>query len=140
MNTFLPYPIFEQSAKCLDYRRLGKQRVETWQIYQCLSGQGSLRWVNHPCVKMWRGYENCLLLYGVAICKEWVNRGYKDTMLGRFELALMHGKKEKLLIPKWLGDEKFHSAYRSNLLRKDVSFYSKYNWNEPNNLPYTWGK
>ena len=28
MQTFLPYPDFKQSAACLDYSRLGKQRVE----------------------------------------------------------------------------------------------------------------
>ena len=28
MQTFLPYKDFGKTAKCLDYRRLGKQRVE----------------------------------------------------------------------------------------------------------------
>jgi len=37
MNTFLPYPDFVKSAQCLDYRRLGKQRVEAWQIYLALT-------------------------------------------------------------------------------------------------------
>ena len=36
MQTFLPYKSFEKSAKCLDYKRLGKQRIETWQIYSAL--------------------------------------------------------------------------------------------------------
>ena len=36
MNTFLPYPSFTKSAKCLDYRRLDKQRIEAWQIYNTL--------------------------------------------------------------------------------------------------------
>lgn len=34
MNTFLPYPSFDESAKCLDYKRLGKQRVEAKQILE----------------------------------------------------------------------------------------------------------
>ena len=38
MQTFLPYPDFTQSAKTLDYRRLGKQRVEAWQILNALRG------------------------------------------------------------------------------------------------------
>jgi hypothetical protein len=29
MQTFLPYPGFDESARALDDRRLGKQRVET---------------------------------------------------------------------------------------------------------------
>ena len=37
MQTFLPYPDFKKSAKCLDYKRLGKQRCESWQIYLALT-------------------------------------------------------------------------------------------------------
>ena len=36
MQTFLPYPDFRQSAACLDYRRLGKQRVEGVQILKAI--------------------------------------------------------------------------------------------------------
>lgn len=36
MNTFLPYADFQKSAQCLDNKRLGKQRVEAWQIYLTL--------------------------------------------------------------------------------------------------------
>ena len=32
MQTFLPYPDMIKSAKALDYKRLGKQRVEAKQI------------------------------------------------------------------------------------------------------------
>jgi len=28
VQTFLPYPDFKKSAECLDFRRLGKQRVD----------------------------------------------------------------------------------------------------------------
>lgn len=36
VNTFLPYPSFEESARVLDWRRLGKQRVEAQQILRVL--------------------------------------------------------------------------------------------------------
>lgn len=36
MQTFLPYKSFEQSAACLDNKRLGKQRVEVLQILKAL--------------------------------------------------------------------------------------------------------
>ena len=39
MQTFLPYPDFARSARCLDNRRLGKQRVESYQILRA----GTLR-------------------------------------------------------------------------------------------------
>ena len=36
MQTFLPYPDFQISASVLDYRRLGKQRVECKQLLTAL--------------------------------------------------------------------------------------------------------
>ena len=36
MQTFLPYKSFEESAKVLDWRRLGKQRVEGMQIINAI--------------------------------------------------------------------------------------------------------
>jgi len=83
MQTFLPYPDFTKSAQCLDSKRLGKQRVEAWQIYEILRGKKS-RWMNHPAVRMWRGFERALLWYGLTICREWRNRGYNDSMYFRF--------------------------------------------------------
>ena len=38
MQTFLPYESFEESASVLDWRRLGKQRVEGMQIINAISG------------------------------------------------------------------------------------------------------
>lgn len=43
MQTFLPFPSFEETASALDYKRLGKQRVETWQLIRALNGE-SLGW------------------------------------------------------------------------------------------------
>ena len=45
MQTFLPYPSMGQSVRCLDYRRLGKQRVEALQILNALDGK-SKGWTN----------------------------------------------------------------------------------------------
>jgi hypothetical protein len=64
MQTFLPYPDLKKSFEVLDYRRLGKQRVEAMQILNILlSDKKSGGWVNHPAVKMWRGYEDALCVY-----------------------------------------------------------------------------
>jgi hypothetical protein len=138
MNTFLPYPDFVKSAQCLDYRRLGKQRVEAWQIYLALTKK-DYGWKNHPIVKMWKGSELALLLYGLYFCIEWKSRGYKDTMLEKFDTELWK-KRDFIILPKWLGNRKFHSAMRSNLLRKDKKYYSKFDWKEKDNLPYHWIK
>ena len=136
MQTFLPYSDFNKTAKCLDYRRLGKQRVETWQIYQALTKE-NYGWKQHPTVKMWRGYEYALLWYGFVITMEWKRRGYKDKMLDRFINELKQVKKY-MYMPKWLGNKKLHASHRSNLLRKDKKYYSKFGWQEQDNLPYYW--
>jgi len=53
MQTFLPYADFKRSAQVLDYRRLGKQRVETWQLIRAINGE-TRGWRNHPAAVMWR--------------------------------------------------------------------------------------
>ena len=141
MQTFLPYKSFTRSAKCLDYRRLGKQRVECYQILQSLLGETTTKgWKNHPAVKQWKGYENILVCYTLNICDEWTSRGYKDTVKNKvINLAIKYKLNErKAIIPPWLGNEKYHSSHRSNLLRKDSQFYSQYGWSEPSTLEYYW--
>ena len=54
MQTFLPYKTFKQSAQVLDNKRLGKQRVEAYQILRALCGE-SKGWVHQPATVMWRG-------------------------------------------------------------------------------------
>ena len=61
MQTFLPYSSFKDTAKVLDYRRLGKQRVEGMQIIQTIENQNG--WKNHPIVKMWTPYVPALKQY-----------------------------------------------------------------------------
>jgi hypothetical protein len=135
MQTFLPYPSYKESARVLDWRRLGKQRVEAYQILRALTEE-SYGWRNHPATKMWSGYEKQLSIYGIEICKEWKKRGYRDSLLPKFESYKEMFKDSKK--PEWLGNEDFHSSHRSNLLRKDFSWYSQYNWREEPTMEYVW--
>lgn len=147
MQTFLPYPNFIDSARCLDYRRLGKQRVECKQILQALGVPvgGPLRdkpssWRSHPATRMWEGHEYSLSIYGIAVCREWRDRGYKDTLWPQFmdaaNYTLRHGY--ETAAPEWIGCDEFHSSHRSNLLRKLPEHYSQFGWSEPDDLPYVW--
>jgi len=133
MQTFLPYPDFAKSARCLDWKRLGKQRVEAWQILNTLR-DGS-KWENHPAVLMWKGYEDALISYTIEIIVEWKERGYNDTMLDRL-LAERNTLNPEM--PPWLGDDDFHSSHRANLLRKDSEHYGEFGWQEDSSLPYVW--
>lgn len=126
MQTFLPYRCFKASAKALDSKRLGKQRVEA----KTLINGG---WPNHPASKMWKGYLGALKQYHDAMVEEWIRRGYNNTM----QLYNIRGVVMK---PHWLGDEAFHASHRSNLLRKDFEYYSQHGWTEPTDLPYIWPK
>lgn len=153
MQTFLPYPSFEQSAKVLDNKRLGKQRVETWQILNALlTGPTSkvqivkdndviyvdrkTPWFNHPATRMWNGYESLLAYYGLVMCREWINRGFNDNLKDRFIFHMSSFDIKKK--PTWLGDESFHASHRSNLLRKDPKHYSQFGWTESPNMEYVW--
>ncbi len=137
MQTFLPYADFQQSAKVLDYKRLGKQRVEALQIHNALTGVLTKKgksykgWLNHPAVTMWRGYEDSLLHYKNVMINEWIERGYNNTM----EVISI---KNSFDLPHWLGDERIHASHRSNLLRKDRKYYSQFKWHESDDLDYYW--
>ena len=131
MQTFLPYSDFSKSARCLDYRRLGKQRVEAYQLYMIVSGIRTIGgWINHPATKMWSGYSDALALYQNVMIDEWVDRGYQNTM--------KYLPINKIIFPWWLGKEDLHASHRSNLLKKDPEFYGRYNWTESRNLNYVW--
>lgn len=132
MQTFLPYPSFEESVQVLDYKRLGKQRVETFQVLNILLDRTPTKgWRNHPVTRMWTGYESALKLYQNITIREWVKRGYKNTM------KLEEIEPGSVVLPPWFGAEDFHKSHRSNLLRKDYEYYSQY-FDDPVDLEYHW--
>lgn len=138
MQTFLPYKSFSKTAKCLDYRRLGKQRVECKTILNILTGKakpgknGKIAWSNHPAVLMWKGYEQALKFYYNAVLTEWVIRGYKNNM--EFQEVTL----SELVSPRWVGDERFHKSHQSNLLRKNFDYYKQFNWEVGPEMSYFW--
>jgi Pyrimidine dimer DNA glycosylase len=148
MQTFLPYPDFLESAKVLDQKRLGKQRVETIQVLRGLTVPG-YGWRHHPAVLMWRGYEEALVRYGLAMCEVWTATGRADTCA----VTLVADLRERtgvgtvrtqpqlariVALPPWLGDEELHRSHQSALIRKDPNFYRPIFGNVPDDLPYVW--
>lgn len=146
MQTFLPYSSFRESAIALDSKRLGKQRVEAKQILIALGysvgeheGNPDSRWRHHPAVRMWRGHEFHLTDYALAICSEWIIRGYRDTLHDQFHaLWIRLGTSRAWHPPEWLGMPDLHASHRSNLLRKLYRHYSGFGWTEPSDLEYVW--
>ena len=173
LQTFLPFKSFEGSAKILDIKRLGKQRIECLQILNTLSigpyykysrnlfsnaksssateeefknpekrsfgyNYKKTPWYNHPAVQMWKGYETALVEYGFAICREWKQRGYKDSCLEKID-SFDWNKEADTIYPPWLGNETFHLSHKSNLVRKKPEYYRPiFGKDIPDDLPYHW--
>lgn len=138
MQTFLPFASYVASARALDDRRLGKQRVETLQILNSLIDGGG--WINHPAVKMWKGYEPSLAYYGLVVCTVWKKRGFNDTCFSKIKRKI-HMPTFDLAAadkPPWIGYMPFHISHQSNLIRKNPEFYAPKFKGIADNLPYYW--
>lgn len=156
MQTFLPYDDFQASLSCLDYRRLGKQRVECYQMLKTYIPSDTKKgWRNHPVTKMWSATPRALAYYGLLACDTWIAKGYKDTTKPKI-MALINEiagpvDQETLerdyldslnnggsFLPIWFGNKPYHDSHKSNLLRKDPVFYGQYGWDVPADLPYVY--
>jgi hypothetical protein len=131
--------LFVPAIEHLDYKRLGKQRIEARTIYDINTGANKDwdnpgAWANHPAVKMWKGYENTLALYHDTCLMVWEYKGYKNNMPRLNDYTF-----NNIIIPDWYTIDLVNS-HRSNLLRKDPVFYGQYRWDVPDNLPYVWGQ
>jgi hypothetical protein len=151
MQTFLVSPSFKFTASLLDNKRLGKQRVEAWQILNAnrkfLAHQDQfgplsvpkVAWRNHPAVLMWRNYDGLLAMYGVYICKEWINRGFRDSLLDKFmEITLA----SPLVIPYWWAEERFQKkviqSHQQSLIFKYAEHYQPLFPNVKGRYGYYW--
>jgi hypothetical protein len=148
MQTFLPCPKFTDSARILDVRRLGKQRVETIQVLRALTVPG-YGWRHHPAAAMWAGYEEALVRYGLEVCTVWCEMGRADTCATTMveDLTQAVGPRsvrsqvelaEAGEIPPWLGEKAFHLSHMAALVRKDPEHYRRFFPDVPDNLPYVW--
>ncbi|MFF5858077.1 MSMEG_6728 family protein [Streptomyces sp. NPDC012751] len=148
MQTFLPDSDFRRSALLLDRRRLGKQRVEALQVLRGLTVPG-YGWRRHPAVRMWHGYEEALVRYGLEVCRVWREHGHQDSCAAslvagfagcrpgapvRDQAALAAAGE----LPPWLGDAAFHRSHQSALVRKDRDAYAEVFPGVPADLPYVW--
>jgi hypothetical protein len=120
VNTFVCEPTFHDAAFRLDRARLGKQRLEVWQILQALTG-ASTGWAKHPAVLAWTGHERALARFGLACHDEWIRRRYQDTTRGR--LAAYAETLPDTGDPWWIGDPTYLTHVRAVLVAKDPDWY-----------------
>ena len=129
MQTFICETDIALSMSRLDFRRLGKQRIEAKQILAALN-DATYGWQNHPAVRMWRGSEASLRGYYNLALREWVRRGYQNHMSEEPEA--------EYATPSFATPE-FIRSHRSNLLRKDPTWYGQFGWDDiPHDLAYVW--
>lgn len=135
MITYVPLLDYSACASVLDDKRLAIQRVDVAQVYHALQDPFN-RWHKHPAVAMWQGCETGLLLYGLAVCEEWLNRGHLDPMLADFERLLsIHSTAE---LPQWWSDNAVHASHRAALLAKMPQHYKQFHWTEKPGVNLVW--
>jgi hypothetical protein len=147
MQTFLPHPDFEASARVLDLKRLGKQRVECIQVLRGLT-RSDYGWRHHPAVLMWAGFEEALGRYAFTMCEVWTERGFGDTCASTIagdlvaaDVTAVRTQTELAdagALPPWLGDPAFHRSHQSALVRKDPGHYRPLFPDVPDDLDYVW--
>lgn len=129
MQTFLPYKDFDDSAKALDNKRLNKQILEGYQILKVLNNPDPrAAWRNHPAVKMWRGHEQALFTYILAMVKQANLRGIKtDKNMSNISMLRIDTIKQwGNGFPSWYNSneiDRITESHRANLYRKDPEYY-----------------
>lgn len=130
----------------MDRQRLGKQRVEAYQILELLAGVSTnLTFRNHPVVWMWKDSELVLMQYALTMCAEWRSRGFIDNMGEQIANLVQDALYQGIWFPGknsrepwWLKHPGLHLSHRSNLIRKDPKFYQQYWPDVSPGLPYVW--
>lgn len=105
-----------------------------WRIEK-MSGN----WPTHPDILMWVGYEHVLMYYQNVVCHEWASRRHEDSY--RDKTAFLYNACRPITkegYPDWLGDEDFHLAQQSYLLRHHPIYYSQFFVNVPTDLAYVY--
>ena len=164
--TFIVSEDFETTAKALDNKRLGKQRLEARQILdKCeylnihgwdkekYKGTKYASYVNQPVLLMWKDHTSALRLYYNAIVKEWMARGFENNMpLLAHKPRLVNGKYKRTIVmegapvpkvemPPWLTWKPFLWSHMAALLRKNPKYYENSFPELPKNylgLGYVW--
>lgn len=121
----------------LDLRRLNRQRSDIVEILRACAEEPPPDDKEHPAIRMWRGNEQHLIQYGIAVCLEWQSRGNNDALLSKI-MAFIAQFPDSTEPPEWLGDEAFHNAHKSYLKRLLPSWYDDYFPEIRDDLPLIW--
>lgn len=128
MIIFLPFPEVIPSLQVLDDARLGKQRLEIYQIYQILTSDKP---ANHPAVRMVldpidrERYLGFVIYYHNECLNEWISRG-KNNNMKKLKYQRSDGSKiTEIEYPWYMGWKEFHLTHQASLFRKHPYYYLK---------------
>ncbi len=117
VNTFVISDDPTTCAQNLDRKRLGKQRVEAYQVLNIITGKTDTKgFTNHPLCKMWYGFDKGLMYYINCMIDEWVKRGYKNTMKKYDDVCSDD-------LPWWYTNKQIQYANMASLVRKEPEYY-----------------
>ena len=77
----------------------------------------------YGAARMWKGYRDALAAYYNACLDAYEARGFANGPTMQRVLV-----PEKVEMPPWLGDERFHAAQRAQLLLKKPEYYAEKGW------------
>jgi hypothetical protein len=140
VQTFCPVDVVSDIPSFIDDKRLGKQIIESQQIFKSLTFAG-YGWKSHPATKMWDGSRGALVEYTKFFNDEWVVRRGKShggwlNLVKIVESVVVPAV--EFALPSWWGRHDVHDSHKSNLVRKLPEHYSVF-WPEVGpDLPYVW--
>ncbi len=106
----MPYGSYQKCASCFVIQDLKLMRAVVLRVLQYLSRNN--RRPNRSA-ELWRGYEQSLIRYGIAIAIELRSRGCKDSSLEKLRLQFQDGTFAK---PEWVFWPKLQESHQAYLL------------------------
>ncbi|MFA5344717.1 MAG: pyrimidine dimer DNA glycosylase/endonuclease V [Candidatus Omnitrophota bacterium] len=119
--TWMPYSSYRKCAACFEDSDLKHMRVNILRTLRYL--ERNSRPTRHKAVELWRGFEQSLIRYGIAIALECRQRGFSDTSLVTLRSKYRHGYSQKPDWVYWTDLQESHRAYL--LLRNERRFAVK---------------
>ncbi len=116
--TLVPHTSFEETAVSLPDKDLKLMRVVSLRVLRVLTcGRNpNLNRAGLRSVNLWQGHTQALIRYGMAIARELVRRGYRDTSMEEFQ---SHFVRELVTKPQWVFWPRLRMSHRAYInLRK----------------------
>jgi hypothetical protein len=114
LMTWMPYSNYTKCAECFATRDLKEMRNTVCRVLKYLQKTNPVKKIRSA--ELWRGYEQSLLRYGIAIAIECRNRNLKDTSLEFFKSQLVSAEYTK---PDWVYWSRLQDSHREYLLLRE---------------------